>query len=166
MIQVSENQVASLMEKAAVGAGYDQGTGQWLAVVVTMALKAGRPGLSYARRALAAAPEPAQVQETAEGWRCSSKVSLVAGPILTDFIMASLPIAPPELDVPETWQTLMEGPQLNTQAPFHVEAEDWAFCEALAHKTYVPATDENRLSGAGAGVNDVCLLYTSDAADD
>jgi len=68
MIQVSENQVASLMEKAAVGAGYDQGTGQWLAVVVTMALKAGRPGLSYARQALAAAPEPAEVEETPEGW--------------------------------------------------------------------------------------------------
>lgn len=154
-LEVSENQVATLVEKAAVGAGYDQGTGQWLAVVVTMALKADKPGLNYARRALSTAPEPAGIEETPGGWRCTSEVSLVAGPILTDLIMANLPIAPPKLDVPETWQTLMAGPQDKTQAPFQVGANDWAFCEALANKTYVPATEENRLSGAGAGLNDV-----------
>ena len=32
--------------------------------------------------------------------------------------------------------------------------EDWRVLEAFAHRTYAPATEQSRLSGAGAGVSD------------
>ena len=35
-----------------------------------------------------------------------------------------------------------------------VDSRAWAELEALAHRTYVEATEENRLSGAGAGLHD------------
>jgi len=36
----------------------------------------------------------------------------------------------------------------------HVAAEDWAVLKALAARTYVPATVESRMHGAGAGLSD------------
>ena len=35
-----------------------------------------------------------------------------------------------------------------------VDPQAWAALEILAHRTYVEATEENRLTGAGAGLND------------
>lgn len=35
-----------------------------------------------------------------------------------------------------------------------VSPDDWAVLKSLAHRTYVPATDESRLRGAGAGLDD------------
>lgn len=35
-----------------------------------------------------------------------------------------------------------------------VAPEDWAVLKALAARTYVPATEESRLRGAGAGLRD------------
>ncbi len=35
-----------------------------------------------------------------------------------------------------------------------VSSEAWAFLNTLSHRTYVQATEENRMSGAGAGLND------------
>ena len=35
-----------------------------------------------------------------------------------------------------------------------VSPDDWAVLKGLAQRTYVPATDESRLRGAGAGLDD------------
>lgn len=41
-----------------------------------------------------------------------------------------------------------------TKAPYSVDAATLASLSALAHRTYVPATEESRQSGAGAGETD------------
>ena len=37
---------------------------------------------------------------------------------------------------------------------FEVENSDWSTLATSAHRTYAPASDESRLSGAGAGLSD------------
>lgn len=41
-----------------------------------------------------------------------------------------------------------------TIASQNVDDESWQVLMAFAHRTYAPATDESRLAGAGAGLND------------
>ena len=42
----------------------------------------------------------------------------------------------------------------HTATRAHPSPDSWAVLESLAHRTYAPATEESRLSGAGAGLSD------------
>jgi len=46
------------------------------------------------------------------------------------------------------------APRVLTRGPLSIPKDDWDLWQNWAAKTYVPATAQSRLSGAGAGLND------------
>jgi len=152
VIEVSKNELGAVLEKAAVGQGYDQGTGQWLSAIVIQALQIDLPALDWALEALEAIPEPPALTQTGKGWQCQNRAVMVAGPLLTDLIMAGEALDGQgfvALDVPILWTHLLEGGFAPLPGPFAVSEAQWQRLSAFAAKTYVPATAESRERGAG-----------------
>ena len=156
MLQVSKNELGAALEKAALGQGFDRGTGLWLAGVVVQALNNGYPALTWAVQALKAAPEPPKTEERPEGWICLNTSVLVAGPVLTDLLMAGEKLDGQgfvKLDVPELWTHLLDGGFESTPGPLRIDEDDWNALQTYAAKTYVPATEQSR-QGAGSNSSD------------
>ena len=76
--------------------------------------------------------------------------SLPAGPI------QSLPFAPEATPLGQSYMDAMAGPDARPNLPVRltVAPDMLARLEALAQRTYVPATDASRSAGAGAGLTD------------
>ena len=169
VMQVSKNELTTALQKAAVGQGFDQGTGQWLAAAVVRARATGHPGLTWGLGALAAKPEPARVDQRADGWVCRNHAVLIAGPILTDLLKAGQslatedvakstaedvtePLAGPgfaSLDVPDLWTHWRDSHPIPAPGPLEITRDQWNALQTIAAKTYVPATAESRQRGAG-----------------
>jgi len=157
MMEVSKNELSAALEKAALGQGFDRGTGLWLAAVVVQAMNNGYAALPWALGALEASPEKAKLAKGAEGWRCLNQSVLVAGPLLTDLLMSGEKLDGQgfeSLDVPELWTHLLAGGFKSTPGPLRVEEQDWDQLQSHAAKTYVPASAESRARGAGAETSD------------
>lgn len=156
-LHVSKNELTTSLEKAAVGQGYDQGTGQWLGFVVVQAVENGHPALTWALTALHAEPERPKLQRRASGWVALNRAVLVAGPLLTDLHRAGEPLDGQgfdRLDVPALWTHLLNASFVRKPGPLCIDAAQWQILQTLAAKTYVPTSDESRARGAGSTVSD------------
>lgn len=152
MIQVSKNELGATLEKAAIGQGYDQGTGQWLSSVVLQAVQVDLPAAEWAIEALRHKPEPPALKNTSLGWQCHNYSVLVAGPLLTDLVMSGEPLNGEgfvKLDVPDLWRHLLTTKFKQKCGAVDIQPATWKELNTLAAKTYVPATDESRARGAG-----------------
>ena len=153
MIYASVNEICTLLEKAAVGRGFDLGTGQWLSQATLIALKKGQPGLDWALAALGDDPAPIHLNKGPNGYTCTSRSVLAAGPALTDLHRAGLNPAHTHLNQSALLDTLLEGDIGASTAPFCVDEKIWEALLLLAAKTTVPASEKSRM-GAGSIASD------------
>ena len=129
----SLNEIASTLRKAGRGAGLDDGTADDIAHAAVRAVADGHDGFRWALEALDE-PERALALVTAADLRAAGEA-------------VDAPLSP-------LFPYLAEFDDAPRHGAFAVEPELWTKALALAHRTYVPASEVSRLAGAGAGTSD------------
>ena len=129
----SLNEITALAHKAGRGAGLDDGTALDCARAAARAVADGKPGLEWWSAALA---DLARLRETVAAADLANAGETVDAP--------SAPLFP----------YLLDSAPVAGHGAFAVDETAWATLTALAHRTYVPATEASRLAGAGAGTTD------------
>lgn len=175
-MKCSSNELKSLMTKAAMGAGLSHGIAievasgalnlgpegppalieglankscDWCVVKFGPSLfdiamiKVGNGGLPQWRTELGHIDAPALLRGMAitarRDYHLNSEIDIIDGKTAITFSMIAQPCQ-------------NTGPVTDTT--IDVDDVDFKALSALAHKTYVPASDASRLKGAGAGLND------------
>ena len=176
----SLNEVAGLALKAARGAGFPLGHAEDFARAVVV-LAATRPAaLPEVSRALQATRSPAKCTQEGAVLTVDGTSIIMAAPVALDalatdchtvrlsgvdapdLLWAYLQVAARDQSVfagfsgddPVTLSRCENVDVPDISGPVEIPDDVWAVWDALAQKTYVPATAASRLAGAGAGLTD------------
>jgi hypothetical protein len=173
----SLNEIGGMVLKAARGAGVPLGHCEDLAAAAVY-LAGTDPGrLGAVLDALAGPYKVADAQWSTVVLDCPNARMIMAGPVAADALAAGVErVVLRDLDVPRLMLALcaarglvvdhhFKGADLHlvltqgipprpTAQAATVSDQLWIQLSDLASKTYVPATEASRLSGAGAGLND------------
>ena len=128
----SLNEIVSTLRKAGRGAGLDDGAAEDIARAAGLAVAANEDGFAWALDALRDVGAAGALVAAADLIEAGETVEAPGSPLLP-------------------WLLSDEDPGFGA---FEIAADAWAAALALAHETYVPASDASRLAGAGAGTSD------------
>lgn len=155
----SLNETEGLIRKAAIGAGWPLGLAVDLGRAVASACSSGENGAAMGRELLEASDGLSRFAALSAWLDTAGEAEIVASENMAIAPALALVIgrdrggvfAPQNGDL-----RFSTGDQPQQQSPqrAEIEEDDLAALKALAHKTYVPATAESRLAGAGAGLTD------------
>lgn len=165
----SQNEITAVLYKAAIGSGLSVGLAQDLAKVGAWLCSTGRPGLGLSLDAM----------DSDIGAWCSSfdllaseavKEVKLQAPVSLELLEGFAHLAGSNYELTYNVEPDQDGGAIVTCTPLasgsegiapksqveqiEVDPKQLERAQSLAHKTYVPATDESRLSGAGAGLTD------------
>jgi len=151
----SHNEIATMATKAARGAGAPLGHAEDFGPVVAYLAAHDAEGLSCLQAALGANIRQLDQQNTGNGMVMNAAQAVIAAPIAIDMVKAGAnTVQLRDIDAPalvSAYCRLAGGVTCKIEDDY---CTIWEFLAALAAKTYVPATEESRLAGAGAGLTD------------
>jgi len=155
----SLNETEGLIRKAAIGAGWPLGLAVDLGRAVAAACSCGENGAALGRELLEASDGLSRFAALSARLDAAGEAEVVAS---EDMAIAPALAVVIGRDRDGFYVAQNGGLRFSTsnqprqQSPqrAEIEEDDLAALKALAHKTYVPATAESRLAGAGAGLTD------------